>query len=75
MFNFITKYFAKATVDAILSTFTKTIKDLEAHAEAKLQETVDHVQKSTEYQALAQLATAEQLKAQKAIVKLKALFE
>lgn len=73
MFNFIAKYFYK-DVDAVLGFLTTAVKRLEALAEAKAKETVDHVETATGYTALAQAAAAEQAKARIAIKKLQDLF-
>lgn len=64
----------EVTVDSILSSWTKTIKDLEAHAEAKIKEEVEHNVLIDFYKEAASFANAEANKARNVITKLKALF-
>jgi hypothetical protein len=67
-------WFKKKTVDSILSKWTKTIQDLEDHAEAKIDEALKHNALVTFYSEATDLATKEAAKARDVIGKLKSLF-
>lgn len=66
--------FLKTDLNKILGVFHRTIAKLEAHAEAKAQEVVQHVADSELSTQLAQAAAAEQAKAASVVQKLKALL-
>ncbi|SHH47985.1 hypothetical protein [Bradyrhizobium erythrophlei] len=72
MFNWIKN--TEATVETILSGWTKTIKDLEAHAEAKAAEAIENNALVTFYEEATNLAKAEVAKAKDVAAKIKALF-
>ena len=64
----------EVTVDSILSSWTKTIKDLEAHAEAKLVEAAEHNALVDFYKEAEDFAQKEVQKARDVIAKLKDIF-
>lgn len=66
---------AEASVDSILAGWTKTIKQLEDLAEAKVAEEIKHVAASEFYKDAAATANEELNKARAVAAKIKALFE
>lgn len=62
------------TVETILSGWTKMIKDLEEHTQAKIAEEIAHNALIDFYKEAASFANAEANKARDVITKLKALF-
>lgn len=64
----------ETSVETILAGWTKTIKDLEDHAEAKLAEVVKNNFFVTVYEKAAAEAEAEVQKARDIAAKIKALF-
>jgi hypothetical protein len=74
VFKFYQRLKQEVTVDSILSSWTKTIKDLEEHAEAKIVEAAKHSTLVEFYKEAETIASAEVGKAKEVIQKLKALF-
>ncbi len=72
MFNWFKK--TETTVETILSGWTQTITDLEAHVETKIAEEIKNNALIDLYKEAASFANVEANKARDVITKLKALF-
>jgi uncharacterized protein with PhoU and TrkA domain len=70
----LTKLFYSRTVASITASLSSMVKDLEAHAEAKLLEAEQHNNAINEIQTLYELASSEVTKAKAAATKIAALF-